>query len=145
MQVSDLMNSHVVSITPDESCTLAARLLHRHNVGSLPVCGADGKLRGIVTDRDIVLRCVAAESDPQTTKVREIMSRGVQYVTPADDVREATRKMATSQIRRLPVVDDGGKVIGMLSLGDMAKTHAFDMEAAKALSDISVNVKHGVR
>ena len=141
MLVSDLMNSHVVSVSPDETCSLTARLMHRHNIGSVPVCGQDGRLRGIVTDRDIVLRCVAAETDPQTTKIREVMSRGVQSVSPTDDAREATRKMAGSQIRRLPVVDGGGRVVGMLSLGDMAKNHAFDMEAAKALSEISQGVK----
>lgn len=67
MQVRDLMNPSVVSITPGESVALAARLLSRHNVGSLPVCGEDGHLRGIVTDRDIVTRCVAAEEDPAQT------------------------------------------------------------------------------
>jgi len=142
MRVSELMNSNVVSITPDEPTLLAARLLHRHNIGALPVCSLDGKLRGVVTDRDIVLRCVAMESDPQTTCVREIMTRGVTTVTPADDVREAAHKMAHDQVRRLPVVDNGtGKVVGMLSLGDMAKVQAFDMEASKALSEISMNQK----
>ncbi|MFR1233294.1 MAG: CBS domain-containing protein [Evtepia gabavorous] len=60
----DIMNPHVVSIDPTESAALAARLLARHNVGSLPVCGSGGQLQGMVTDRDIVLRCVAAEEDP---------------------------------------------------------------------------------
>ena len=68
MQVRDLMNPSVVSITPSGSASLAARLLSRHNVGSLPVCGEDGGLRGIVTDRDIILRCVAAEEDPLKTQ-----------------------------------------------------------------------------
>ena len=140
MLVSDLMNPNVVSIAPDESAALAARLLRRHNIGSLPVCSLDGRIRGIVTDRDIVLRCVAAESDPEQTKVREIMSRGVVSVGPEADVREATRLMAHEQVRRLPVVDDG-RVVGMLSIGDMAKNARFDMEAAKALAEISSNVK----
>ncbi len=112
-----------------------------HNVGALPVCSTDGKLKGIVTDRDIVLRCVAAEADPNTTKVREIMSRGVVSVNPEADVREASHKMSHDQIRRLPVIDDTGKVVGMLALGDMARTHQFDMEASKALSEISSNVR----
>jgi len=141
MRVSELMNPNIVSVTPDEPAVLAARLLHRHNIGALPVCSLDGKLRGMVTDRDIVLRCVAAESDPQTTQIREIMSRGIVSVAPGDDVREAAHKMAHEQVRRLPVVDQGGKVVGMLSLGDMAKTRAFDMEASNALSEISMNIK----
>lgn len=140
MQVKDLMSSGVISITPDENAALAARLLSRHNVGALPVCSSDGKLRGIVTDRDIVLRCVAAESPPEQTRVREIMSRNVVTVSPEDDLREASKRMAADQIRRLPVVEEG-RVIGMLSLGDLAKTQQFDMEASKALSEISSNIR----
>lgn len=140
MLISDIMSPNVVSIAPDESASLAARLLYRHNIGSLPVCGEDRRLKGIVTDRDIVLRCVAAESDPQTTPVKEIMSKGVATVSPGDDVRAATKIMSDEQVRRLPVISDG-KVVGMVSLGDMAKTYTYDMEASKALSDISANVR----
>ena len=140
MQVRDFMNPSVVSITPGESASLAARLLSRHNVGSLPVCGEDGGLRGIVTDRDIVLRCVAAEEDPAQTPVRDIMTRNCSVVSPDDDAREATRLMAAQQVRRLPVLE-GGKVVGMVSLGDLARSHQFDMEASMALSEISDSVK----
>ena len=63
MEVRELMNPSVVTIEPGASAALAARLLSRHNVGALPVCGADGRLRGMVTDRDIILRCIAAEED----------------------------------------------------------------------------------
>jgi CBS domain-containing protein len=140
MRISELMSDSVVSISPDENAAAAARMLYRHNIGSVPVCGDDGRLRGIVTDRDIALRCVAAESDPATTPVREIMSKNVLTVSPADDVREAARQMADGQVRRLPVVEDG-KLVGMVALGDMARTRAFDMEASKALSEISSNVR----
>lgn len=140
MQVRDLMNPSVVSINPAESAALAARLISRHDIGSLPVCSEDGRLRGIVTDRDIVLRCVAAEEDPSQTPIREIMSRRCITVSPDDDIREATRLMAAEQVRRLPVVE-GDKVVGMVALGDLARTHKFDMEASKALSEISENVK----
>ncbi|MBC5736753.1 MULTISPECIES: CBS domain-containing protein [Oscillospiraceae] len=140
MQVRDLMSQGVVSITPGESAALAARLLSRHNVGSLPVCGEDGRLRGIVTDRDIVLRCVAAEEDPSKVPVRDIMSRNCAVVSPNDDAREASRMMAAAQVRRLPVTEEG-KVVGMVSLGDLAVSQAYDMEASKALADISDNVK----
>lgn len=140
MQVCDLMNSSVVSITPGESAALAARLLSRHNLGALPVCEQDGVLRGIVTDRDIVLRCVAAEEDPAQTPVREIMSRSCAVVAPDDDAREAARLMAVRQVRRLPVLE-GGRVVGMVSLGDLAGSRRYDMEASKALSDISSSLK----
>jgi len=140
MQVKDLMSSGVISITPEENASLAARLIARHNIGALPVCSSDGKLRGILTDRDIVLRCVAADSSPEQTRVKDIMTRGVVTVSPEDDIREASRLMASGQVRRLPVVEEG-RVVGMLSLGDLARTQQFDMEASKALSEISSNIK----
>ena len=135
MQVRELMNPAVVTVEPSSSAALAARLISRHNVGALPVCGGDGRLRGIVTDRDIVLRCVAAAQVP----VRDIMTRNCATVSPGDDCREATRVMAAQQVRRLPVTE-GGKIVGIVSLGDLAKCQAFDMEAAKALSEISENI-----
>ena len=139
MQIRDLMNPSVVTIEPGSSAALAARLLSRHNVGALPVCSGDRRLRGMVTDRDIVLRCVAAEEDPAQTPVRDIMTRGCVTVSPGDDCREATRLMAVQQVRRLPVVE-GGKLVGMISLGDLAQSHRYDMEAAQALCEISENV-----
>ena len=139
MLVKDLMNPSVIVVEPGSTAALASRLISRHNVGALPVCGSDRRLRGVVTDRDIVLRCVAAEEDPAQTPVRDIMTRGCVTVSPNDDCREATRLMSQRQVRRLPVVE-GGKVVGMLSLGDLAKCHQFDMEAAQALSEISENI-----
>lgn len=140
MLIRDIMSPNVVSISPEESAALATRLLYRHNIGALPVCAEDGRVKGIVTDRDIVLRCIAAESDPAATPIKEIMTKGVASISPNDDVRVGTRIMAKEQVRRLPVVSDG-RVVGMVSLGDMAKTHSYDMEASKALSEISENVK----
>ena len=103
------------------------------------MCSEGKRLRGMITDRDIVLRCVAAEEDPSQTMVRDIMTRNCATVAPGDDCREATRLMAAQQVRRLPVVE-GGKVVGMISLGDLAKSRRFDMEAAQALSEISENI-----
>ncbi len=140
MLVSELMNKNVVTISPDEPASLAARLLFRHNIGSIPVCGEDGKLRGIVTDRDITLRCVAADNDPETTPVREIMSRCVISVDPDEDVKNASAKMSSGQVRRLPVVKEG-KLVGVIALGDMASSNACDMEAGRALSEISSNIR----
>ena len=139
MQVSELMNPSVVTIEPTSSAALAARLISRHNIGALPVCASDGRLRGMVTDRDIVLRCIAAEEDPAQTLVRDIMTRECATVAPGDDCREATRIMSAQQVRRLPVVE-GGKVVGMISLSDLARSRRFDMEAAQALCEISENI-----
>lgn len=139
MQVKDLMCTSVVSIDPESSAALAARLISRHNVGALPVCGSDRRLRGMITDRDIVLRCIAAEQNPAITLVREIMTRHCAVVSPHADCREASKLMSQQQVRRLPVVD-GGKLVGMITLGDLAKCRQFDMEAAQALCDISENI-----
>ena len=139
MEIKDLMNPSVVTIEPTASAALAARLLSRHNVGSLPVCGEDRRLRGMVTDRDIVLRCVAAEEDPAQTPVRDIMSRGCATVSPGADCREATRLMSAHQVRRLPVVEEG-KLVGVISLSDLARSGRFDLEAAQALCEISENI-----
>lgn len=140
LQVRDIMNPNAVSIDPGESAALAARLLTRHNVGALPVCSRDGQLRGIVTDRDIILRCVATEEDPGQCPVRDIMTRRPTSLSPEDDVRQAARLMSSRQIRRLPVVENG-KLVGMVSLGDLARCGKFAMETSKALTDISDNVR----
>ena len=93
----------------------------------------------MVTDRDIVLRCVAAEEDPAQTLVRDIMTRGCASVSPHEDCRAATRLMAQQQVRRLPVVEEG-KLVGIISLADLARSQRFDMEAAQALGEISENI-----
>ena len=139
MLVKELMTSGVVTVEPNSSAALAARLLARHNVGALPVCGPDGRLRGMVTDRDIILRCVAPEDDPAQTPVRDIMSRACAYTSPDMDCLQAGALMAQQQVRRLPVVEKG-RVVGILTLSDLARCGRYDMEAARALSEISENV-----
>ncbi len=139
MLVAEIMNRSVISCAPEESASHAARLMAAYNVGSLPVCAQNGRLRGIVTDRDIVLRCVSQDTDPETTPISEIMTRAVTSVTPGDEVSEAAGKMGQSRVRRLPVVKEG-KVVGMLSLCDISRRPSCDMEAAKAFCEVSANV-----
>ena len=105
----------------------------------MPVCGADGKLSGVLTDRDIVTRCLAANRPAESTKVREIMTSQVLSVSPDTDLSVAAHMMGTRQIRRLPVVDNG-RVCGMLSLGDLASREETAMDASDALSDITSNL-----
>lgn len=140
MIISEIMNHSVVSCSPDESVSHAARLMSRYNVGSLPVCSADGHLRGVITDRDIVLRCIAEGSDPEVTPVRELMTRSVITASPEDDISVVAEQMGEGQIRRVPVTRCG-KVVGIVSLGDLAQRKACDMEAARALFEISSNVR----
>ena len=136
MQIRELMSKSVVSITPEESAALAARLLTRHNLGMLPVCGQDGRLVGVVTDRDIVTRCLASGHSPESTAVREVMTASVVCARADMDTTEAAGMMGREQIRRLPVVE-GGKLCGMVSLGDLATFRDTTREASQALSQIS--------
>ena len=140
MKVCDIMTGKVITIAPAEPVSAAAKLLRRYNIGALPVVDAHRGLRGIVTDRDIVTRCVALESDPRQTAVAEIMSRGVVTATPFEEVSAAARAMSADRVRRLPVLD-AGRVVGMVSLADLARDCNCDMEAAEALTEISGNLQ----
>lgn len=140
MKVCDIMSDRVVSIDQNEPVSAAARLLKQCNVGALPVCDSASHLRGIVTDRDIVTRCVAAGADPRETRISEIMSRGIMTANPFEEVTQAARVMAGDQVRRLPVLSDG-KLVGMLSLCDLARDPNCDMEAGAALTDISASFR----
>ncbi|MCI9467750.1 MAG: CBS domain-containing protein [Oscillospiraceae bacterium] len=141
MYIKDMMTRRAVSVAPDEPITAAARLLKRDNIGSVPVCDSKGQLQGIITDRDIVLRCVAAGVDPDKTLIRDVMTTGVFTVSPTDTVESAAALMGKAQVRRLPVCENG-TLVGMLSLGDLACSGACNMEASAALTEISSGVQH---
>ena len=140
MPVRDCMSENVVTITPEESAALAARLMTRHNLGVLAVCDYHGKLQGVVTDRDIITRCVAVDQDPSRVPVADIMSAQVETIAPEENAQAATERMARKQVRRLPVVE-AGKLVGVVSLNDLARNRKTEMEAAQALCEISGNVK----
>ena len=140
MKICDIMTDGVVCVGAAEPVTAAARLLKQHNVGALPVCDNTGRLKGIITDRDIIMRCVAAEGNPKEMRVQDIMSRGIITVSPFDDVEKAARLMSEDQVRRLPVMD-AGKLVGVLALSDMARSCNCEMEAAGALTEISANIR----
>ena len=139
MKVTDIMTSPAISISPGESVSVAARTLTQYNIGALPVCGQDGKLCGMVTDRDLVIRCLAADRSPEKTSVREIMTGGITSVQPDMEVGVAAHLMGRQQIRRLPVTKNG-KLCGIVSLGDLAASEMSVMDAADALADVSSNI-----
>lgn len=141
MNVKDCMNTHVISVSPEESVAVAARLMARHNVGALPVRARDGSLCGIVTDRDMVLRCLAIDRPPEETSVARVMTDRVKSVSPDASLSQAAAYMAREQVRRLPVVE-GRRLVGMVSLGDLSHRDDYSLEAAEALSEITSNVKH---
>ena len=139
MKIRDIMTSPVVSIEPGETVEVAARTLTRHNIGALPVCTGAGKLCGLITDRDIVTRCLAANRLPARTKVREVMTSQVLAVKPDMETGVAAHLMGREQIRRLPVIENG-KLCGMVSLGDLANREESAIDAGDALSEISSNL-----
>ena len=139
MKLRELMTSPCVRIQPEESVAVAARTLTRYNIGALPVCGSDGRICGVVTDRDIVTRCLAANRSPLNTSVREVMTRQVIAARPDMDAALAASLMGREQIRRLPVVENG-KLCGMVSLGDLAVKEESSINAGDALTEISENL-----
>ena len=140
MEIKDIMTQSVVSIDPGESVEVAARTMSRHNIGALPVC-SNGKLCGMLTDRDIVTRCLAANRQPANTQVRQVMTEQVTAVRPDMDTGAAAHLMGRLQIRRLPVVENG-KLCGMVSLGDMAVREETVMDAGDVLADVSSNLSN---
>lgn len=139
MKVRELMTPRVIRISPEESTAVAARTLTHYNIGALPVCGADGQLCGMVTDRDIVTRCLAAGRQPENTAVRDIMSRNVVSAMPEMDAGAAASLMARQQVRRLPVVEKGS-LCGMVTLGDLSQNEQSAPDATDALAEITGNV-----
>ncbi len=139
MKVRDVMTGKPIHINKDETVAVAARTLTHYNIGAVPVCGNDGRLCGMVTDRDMVTRCLAAGKDPEKTKVADVMTGGVITAGPDMALTEAAAIMGSKQVRRLPVVE-GGKLCGIVSLGDLAVSEKSDAQAGKALSQISSNI-----
>ena len=139
MKLREIMTECVVRIHPEESVAVAARALARYNVGALPVCGNDGRLCGVVTDRDLVTRCIAAGRAPNGTAVRDVMTTQVVSAAPDTDTVTAAHMMGQQQIRRLPVLENG-RLCGMVSLGDLAKREETSYDAIDALTGISSNV-----
>ena len=119
MLIREVMTSPVEVIHPDATLQAAAQKMMELDAGALPVCDGD-RLVGMVTDRDITVRATAKGCDPKTTPVREVMTAAIVYCFDDRDVSEAARLMENHQIRRLPVVNRNKRLVGILSLGDLA-------------------------
>lgn len=139
MKLREIMSPNVISVHPQESVAVAARLLAHHNIGVLPVCSSDGKLCGVVTDRDLVIRCMAANRAPEQTRVQDVMTGRIVCASSDMDVAVAAHLMGREQVRRLPVIDDG-KLRGMVSVGDLAGREESSYDAAEALEGICSNL-----
>lgn len=130
MKIRDIMTRDVQTVSPDDTIRRAAQMMDELNVGVLPVC--DGTtLVGMVTDRDITVRATSAGLAPESCKVAEVMTDSPRYCYEDDPVSEVTRLMAGQQIRRVPVIDRDDKLIGIVSLGDLA----IDAKNTRAVND----------
>lgn len=119
MKISEVMTPNVETVGPDQTAREAAGFMLRAEAGSIPVCEGD-KVIGIITDRDIAVRGVAEGRGPETP-VRELMSDGIICAHEDDDVDEVARRMSDEQVRRLPVLDADERLVGIVSLGDLAR------------------------
>ncbi len=136
--ITDVMSTDIQYCTPLDNVFEVAVIMKDYDVGAVPIV-EEGKVLGIITDRDIAIRGVASKH-PGSTKVTDIMSTSLVTVSPHTSVSEAADLMASKQIRRLPVVEDG-RLVGMVSLGDLAVRQTLEQAANDALSEISEN--HG--
>jgi CBS domain-containing protein len=118
MKVKQAMHKGVQWVGPGTSVAELARLMREHDIGAVPV-GENDRLVGMITDRDIVCRCIAAGSDPNTCTARDVMTKGIVFCLEEQDVDDAARVMETKKIRRLPVINGKKRMTGMLGLGDV--------------------------
>lgn len=139
MKVREIMTTAVRCAEPDTSLDNIARMMRDEDVGAIPVLDGED-LAGIVTDRDIVLRCVAARDDPLQVTAEDIMAGPVRAIAPDANVEDASRLMAEAQLRRLPVCEDG-RLVGIISIGDIAVKQPNLGLAGDALESISEGVK----
>lgn len=135
MQIREIMTPDVEVIRPDDTMQTAAKMMADYDVGALPI-GENDRLVGMITDRDITVRGVAPGRDPGKTTVRQMMSGRVLYCFEDEDSAEVAHKMGASQVRRLPVLNRDKRLVGIVSLGDLAIGGA-KRQGEEALQDIS--------
>jgi CBS domain-containing protein len=135
-KVADIMTRDVETVGPLATVQEAAERMKALNIGSIPIC-VDSRLVGTITDRDITVRVTAEGRDPQATPVGDVMSRPVVTVRPQQDVVEAEQLMHDHQVRRLPVVEQDGRVVGYVTTATIAKRDADEKVVGKVLKGIS--------
>jgi CBS domain-containing protein len=133
--IQEAMTANPCAIDADKPISYAAKMMRDEDVGLAPVVEGD-RLVGVVTDRDIAIKAVAAGKNPEKTTVREIASTDVVTVTPDQDLDEALRLMAQHQVRRLPVVERNGRLVGVLAQADVAR-EADDAKTGELVEQIS--------
>jgi CBS domain-containing protein len=134
-EIREVMTSKVCSIDADKPVAYAAKMMRDEDVGLAPIVEGD-RLVGTLTDRDIAIRVVAEGRDPQSTSVREVASTDLVTVDPEQELDEALRLMAQHQIRRLPVVEEDGRLVGVIAQADVAR-QADDRQTGEVVERIS--------
>ena len=120
MKVNECMSGDVCCVKPETTLYDITKLMQKEHIGCVPVCNNENHIVGLITDRDILLRGLACDKNIKTTPVSEIMTKDVCYCNPEDEIKDAENKMSEYQIRRIPVVEKNGKVVGILTMGDLA-------------------------
>lgn len=133
--IREVMTSKLFSIDADKPVSYAAKMLRDEDVGLAPIVEGD-ILVGTLTDRDIAIRVVAEGRDPETTKVRDVASTDLVTVDPQQDLDEALRLMAQHQVRRIPVVEEDGRLVGIVAQADVAR-QADDRATGEVVEQIS--------
>jgi CBS domain-containing protein len=134
-RIKDIMTRDVECATPAMSVREAAEKMKSHNIGSLPVCEGK-KVVGVITDRDVTVRSTASGADPNATKVESVMSRDIVSVKPDDTLQRAEQLMHDRQLRRLPVMDDQGELVGYLAMARVARKESPE-QAGRVLKGVS--------
>jgi len=137
MQVKDVMTSGVECISPDTTLREAAQKMKELDVGLLPICGENDRLAGMITDRDITVRAVADGLDPSTAQARDVMTPTVVYCYDDQEVSDAAHMMEQNQIRRLVVLNHEKRLVGIVSLGDLAVDTGDEEPAGHTLEAVS--------
>ena len=137
MTCSDVMTKGPKTCAPTDFVQQAAQLMKSEDVGPIPIVGDNDKLEGIITDRDIVLKVVAEGRDPKTTKLADVMSTDLITCTSDGDIEETLNLMEDNQIRRIPVVDASGRLVGIISQADIATRLDDSEKTAELVEDIS--------
>jgi CBS domain-containing protein len=132
--IREFMTKNPRTVSPDQTIQDAAKIMRDEDTGVVPITESDN-LTGVITDRDIVIRAVAEGRDGQTT-VREVASQDVVTIDPQQDLDEALRLMAQHQVRRLPVVEEDGKLVGIVSQANVAR-HGDDARTGEVVEQIS--------
>ena len=133
--IRQVMTSNPSTVEPDKTVVEAARIMKQEDAGVVPVT-ENGRLTGMVTDRDIAIRVVAEGKDPESTKVTEIASTDLVTVDPQQGLDEALRLMAKHQVRRLPVVEEDGRLVGVVAQADVAR-EGDDTKTGQVVEEIS--------